>query len=424
MKVLLISANKEQINIPPVPIGMASVATAVKNAGHDVEMVDLMDSDNAAFQLTKMIKEFSPRIIGISVRNIDDQNTETSRFLLEEVKAVINECKRLSDAPIVLGGAGYSIFPKSSLAYLGADMGIQGEGEVAFTSLIERIQNGADLSGVPGLYIQGRGLQGKREFVKDLDTLPLPDPSLFTPYVPEGHELWLPFQTRRGCPMNCSYCSTATIEGRHIRKHSPDFALDNIIQWANAGIHDFFFVDNTFNIPLSYAKAICKGLIERELNISWRSILYPLKLDEGLVKDMAKAGCKTVSVGFESGCTRILKGMNKRFHLDDIRHTSKLLADYGIERLGFLLLGGPGETRTSVEESLVFADSLNLDSLKLTTGIRIYPDTSLSKIAMDEGIISPKDDLLFPRFYIIKEIEDWLKETVDLWIEKRPNWIT
>ena len=424
MKVLLISANKEQINMPPVPIGMASVATAVKNAGHDVEIVDLMDSDGAPSQLTKTIKGFSPCIIGISVRNIDDQNIETSRFLLEEVKAVINECKSFSDAPIVLGGAGYSIFPKSSLTYLGADMGIQGEGEIAFTSLIERLQNGADLSGIPGLYIQGRGLQGNRKFVKDLDTLPLPDPSLFTPYVPEGHELWLPFQTRRGCPMNCSYCSTATIEGRHIRKHSPDVALENISRWVDAGFHDFFFVDNTFNIPLSYAKAICKGMIERELNVSWRSILYPLKLDEGLVKDMARAGCKTVSVGFESGCSRILKNMNKRFNLEDIRHTSKLLADHGIERMGFLLLGGPGETRASVEESLAFADSLNLDSLKLTIGIRIYPYTSLSKIAVDEGIISSRDDLLFPKFYIMKEIEDWLKETVNMWIEKRPNWMT
>jgi hypothetical protein len=91
--------------------------------------------------------------------------------------------------------------------------------------------------------------------------------------------------------------------------------------------------------------------------------------------------------------------------------------------MGFLMLGGPGETRKTVEESLAFADSLALEALKITMGIRIYPNTALAQRAVKEGMISPDDNLLFPRYYMVKEIEDWLRETVDRWMVDRPNWV-
>ncbi|MBE9530984.1 MAG: hypothetical protein IMF00_06935 [Proteobacteria bacterium] len=100
-----------------------------------------------------------------------------------------------------------------------------------------------------------------------------------------------------------------------------------------------------------------------------------------------------------------------------------MLAQYGIRRMGFLLLGGPGETKESVEESLAFADSLQLEAVKVTIGIRIYPETDLAKTALREGVITPDDDLLFPRFYLVKGLEDWLRETVKKYMAERPNWI-
>jgi Fe-S oxidoreductase len=117
------------------------------------------------------------------------------------------------------------------------------------------------------------------------------------------------------------------------------------------------------------------------------------------VTKMAAAGCVEASLGFESGCPAMLRNFHKQFDLDQVRTAAALLRDHGIRRTGFLLLGGPGETRESIEESLVFADSLALDQLKLTTGIRIYPGTALERTARQEGVITPGDDLLLPRFY-------------------------
>ncbi|HQJ09838.1 MAG TPA: B12-binding domain-containing radical SAM protein, partial [Deltaproteobacteria bacterium] len=91
---------------------------------------------------------------------------------------------------------------------------------------------------------------------------------------------------------------------------------------------------------------------------------------------------------------------------------------------GFLLLGGPGETRESVSESLAFAGSLQLDALKITAGIRIYPGTALAKIAREEGVISPDDDLLFPRFYMANGLGGWLQETVKAWTADKPHWMS
>jgi len=425
MKILLISANTEQINMPVLPLGMACIGAAVQDAGHEVNTLNLMMARDIRGLLRETITGFSPDVIGISVRNIDDQMMEPPNFLLDAVKMVVSECRSLSDAPIVLGGAGYSIFPRRALEYLKADMGIQGEGEKAFLMLLERLEHKADISQIPGLCLPEIGLLKKSQPVKDLDHHPQPllNVHLLLPSGLKNEEIWFPVQTRRGCAMDCSYCSTASIEGRLLRKHSVGRAVDIIRQYANAGIKNFFFVDNTFNFPLSYAKALCDRIITEGLNIRWRCILYPWKIDDELVEKMAQAGCKEVSLGFESGSESILKRMNKRYTPDDVRRISKMLGKQQIHRMGFLLLGGPGETKDSVEQSLYFAESLETEAMKITSGIRIYPDTALHRIAVDEGIIEPDEDLLFPKFYMAKGLKSWLEKMVAKWMDGHENWI-
>jgi len=259
-------------------------------------------------------------------------------------------------------------------------------------------------------------------FADDMDQLPLPEPDLW-PVLSKKEEIWMPVQTRRGCSLDCSYCSTGKIEGRTIRRRSPELVVQWMARWRKAGIERFYFVDNTFNLPPSYAKEICRKLIDHDLKIRWWCIIYPMGVDEELVRLMAMAGCEHVSLGFESGCERILKNLNKQFTLDEVRQISEMFSGQGINQMGFLLLGSPGETRESVEESLVFADSLKLDTLKITSGVRIYPHTSLTKIAVNEEIISSNDNLLLPRFYLAKGLEGWLPETLKNWMAQRPHWM-
>jgi radical SAM superfamily enzyme YgiQ (UPF0313 family) len=422
MRVLLISVNTETINMLVPPVGLACVAAATLQAGHEVRVLDLLAVRDAGDAIRRAAGDFHPEVIGISIRNIDDQNMKQPRFLLERAKETVSCCRNASDAPIVLGGAGYSIFPESSLQYLGADMGIQGEGEKSFTLLLERLEQKADLS-VPGLYLPGKGLQAERTFVRDLDGYPLPDPSSM-PLPDAGREkIWLPLQTRRGCPLSCNYCSTALVEGCLIRRRSPQAVVKALCGWTSAGFPRIYFVDNTFNLPPAYAETLCRKIAEAHIAITWRCILYPGRVNSSLIRAMSEAGCTEVSLGFESGSENILHVMNKRFGPKEIRQASRLLAEHDIRQMGFLLLGGPGETKETVEESLSFVDSLPLDALKITIGIRIYPYTGLASIALREGLISPDDNLLFPKFYMAKDLEPWLRETVDAWVAERPNWI-
>jgi radical SAM superfamily enzyme YgiQ (UPF0313 family) len=413
------------INMPVLPLGMAFVARAAEDAGHEVSQINLMAETEALNTLAERIQKVQPDIIGISVRNIDDQVSFQPRFLLDPVKAIVSTCRQNSEAKIVLGGAGYSIFPRHALTYLAADMGIQGEGEQSFVTLLDRLKNDDDLSNIPGLYHADRDIANPPATFKKIDQNPFPQPGrhIFALEHAGDEIIWLPFQTRRGCPLNCSYCSTPSIEGKITRKRAPGLIIDALAAYVSAGFDHFFFVDNTFNLPSGYSKDLCDQMLGSGLNITWRGILYPWKVEKELVAKMAQSGCVEVSLGLESGSDIILRKMNKQYRTVDVRRASDLLKKGGIRRMGFLLLGGPGETRQTVLESLEFADSLALEMVKVTIGIRIYPGTELAFHARRTGKISPDDSLLFPQFYIENGMEAWIRQTVGAWMKDRPNWI-
>jgi len=425
MKVLLISANTEKINILPLPLGLICVAVAARDAGHEVKLIDLMaeaDNKSAALHVGDSVRSFNPDVIGVSVRNIDNQDMADPVFFLDPVKALIAGCRTESNAPVILGGAGFSIFPQSSLNYLGADMGIRGEGEEAFVSLLESLGSGKGTSGIPGLYTKFSGPAENARYAKDLDKFPLSDPEIASQCAADKNDVWMPFQSRRGCPMRCSYCSTPNIEGCTVRMRRPETVVRALDAHIKAGFKKFYFVDNTFNMPLSYAKEICRTIISSGLRMEWRCILYPSVIDGELASLMARAGCIEAGIGFESGSSPILRNMNKKFSPPDVARTSGILKAEGIRRMGFLLFGGPGETKDTVEESLAFADRMKMDTMRITIGIRIYPETDLAKSAVADGLVSPDDDLLFPRFYMTPGLEIWLRDTVRNWMEDRPEW--
>jgi radical SAM superfamily enzyme YgiQ (UPF0313 family) len=410
MNVLLISANTERLKMPTLPLGLSLVAAAVRRAGHQVLFLDLLAQADPVIAIQQAISTFTPHVIGISVRNVDDQVMEGPKFLLEPVRDIIAACRALTVSPIVLGGAGYSMFPNAALTYLGADYGIDGEGEVALPLLLDRLQQGRDPADIPGVYVRNQGVVAAGTLAPNLDELPWPDDELFSSVTPNDPEVWVPVQSRRGCPMACSYCSTPNLEGRQIRRRSPQSVAQYVARVAEGGFRQFYFVDNTFNLPPSYALELCRSLKALKLDIAWRCILYPHNVPEELVAAMAEAGCVEVSLGFESGCPDVLRAMNKRFQPQEVREISQRLAAHGIRRMGFLLLGGPCETKDSVKESIAFADSLNLEMLSVTAGIRIYPQTPLAKLAVKEGMIEPEDDLLQPRFYMRPELKDFIAE--------------
>ena len=182
MRVLLVSANREDGDMRVPALGMASVGAAAERAGHDTRLLDLMIETEPRRALEKAIADFGPDAIGISVRNIDNQCMRHPRFLLDQARDAVALCREASAAPIILGGAGYSILPGPILEYLGADMGIAGDGERGFPELLARIGR-AWTGAFPALPGGRRG--APCAYVQDLDELPLPDPRLLARSWPE-----------------------------------------------------------------------------------------------------------------------------------------------------------------------------------------------------------------------------------------------
>ena len=121
MKVLFISPNTERLFMPTLPLGLALVAAATRQAGHETRFLDLLAATDPLDEVRQAITEFQPEVIALSVRNVDDQTMVGTKFLLGPVRDVMAACRAASQAKIVVGGAGYSIFPEAALKNLGAD---------------------------------------------------------------------------------------------------------------------------------------------------------------------------------------------------------------------------------------------------------------------------------------------------------------
>ncbi|HEX7415844.1 MAG TPA: cobalamin-dependent protein, partial [Smithellaceae bacterium] len=208
MKVLLISANTLRVPYPVYPLGLDYVAGSL-DSRYSTRIVDLNEFNDLE-ELGVIIREFSPDFIGVSIRNIDNTDTINSRGFLAEYQNLVRQIRKNSEAKLILGGSGFTVFPVELLHALDADYGITGEGE-RLPLLLEALQKNAEVKSIPGIVTkETKGLQYepwngtiKRGFN--------PASSHTQFYLSYGGMLNL--QTKRGCPFRCSYCTYPYIEG-------------------------------------------------------------------------------------------------------------------------------------------------------------------------------------------------------------------
>ncbi|MEJ2697480.1 MAG: cobalamin-dependent protein [Candidatus Sulfobium sp.] len=428
MKVLLISENRATTLLAPFPLGLAFVASGLRRAGHEVVVLDFMFLDSWQEKLGAVLNDFRPDAVGLSIRNIDNQDMQNAVFFLDGHLEIIRNIRRHGNVPVVLGGAGFNIHPAACLDYLGGNFGIYGEGEDEFPMLLDALPTGV-FDKVPGAVWR----KGSRIVVNPPQYISAPGQWTSPAYgdfdVTAYHEskFELPgsvtVQNKRGCHMKCIYCSTPLFEGTGCRLRDPGRSVDEMEALnSKNNIRRFYVVDNVFNFPLSDAKNFCRGIIDRRLDVSWQAIMNPAFGDDELFDLMAKAGCRFVSLGNESGHQIILRALRKGFTLDNVRKAAGRARKSGIAFACFLLLGGPGETRDTVMRSVEFVDELSPDLVTLKAGIRVYPGTELEGIARQEGMIGKEDDLLHPAFYLSPAIEEWAGDFMKEAAAGRPNW--
>ena len=427
LRVLLISANTEKLPDPVFPIGAAYMAAVAAEHGHAVETLDLCFLDALGPALDAKIRDFAPQAVGLSLRNLDSSSYPQNTSYIDDYKALIDALRARTDAPIVVGGAGFTVMPQAIMEYVHPDVGVVGEGELAFPWLLDRFAAGAALETTPEFRCQpvdGGVCVTPAARIRQLDTTGIPMRERFDMqrYYERGGALNI--QTKRGCCFDCAFCSYPLIEGSTVRMRTPEAVVDEIEEMRAAhGIRHWFFVDNIFNLPIRHAKSICEEIAARGLDIEWSGYLNPKFIDEELCALMARSGCRAIEFGTDSGSPTMIANLRKEFEVSDLRRASALCHRYQLKFCHSLIFGGPGETEQTVAETLALMDELSPTAVIALTGIRVLPGTAMVDIALRDGQIDPDDNLLHPKFYISPGLADRLIERIEAYARRHSNWI-
>jgi radical SAM superfamily enzyme YgiQ (UPF0313 family) len=427
MKVLIVSTNRENLPDPVAPLGAAYVAAAVKQAGHEVKLLDLQFAVDVAVALKDACRLMKPRVVGLSIRNIDNVAFPHSLSYLPELASAVNTLKSLGIKLIVPGGSGFTLMPAELLTALDLNIGVVGEGEETFPELLRRIERGLRVDDLPGLAYRFRGkcrVNPPRKILK-LDLAPAPERGLIENalYMSEGGSGNL--QTKRGCAFSCAYCTYPLVEGRKVRMRSPGRSADEFEKAVKVyGIRHIFIVDNVFNFPLDHAKEFCRELIKRNVHAGWSCYINPAHMDAELADLMAKAGCKGVEFGTDSAVDEILRGLRKGFTVADVISASGFCRAAGLSFCHSLLLGAPGETAATVAQSLAVMDTLKPNAVIAMLGVRVFPGTALAKRAKDEGVLKEGRLGLKPSFYFSPGLDmEAVSEYLGKYGREHPNFI-
>lgn len=409
MNVLLICPN---INMPIAvrtspPLGLAYVAAISERLGHNVRVYDMQVEDTP---LEVLLEEFPADVVGLTA------NTPQ----VKAAWAVAEKLKQLHPCPIMIGGPHPTVMPEETLRRSQIDAVARGEGESTweeFLSVVERTPRhdsaalAENLAGVKGLSYRGPSgdyiHNPERPPVRDLDGLPWPAYHLFRK---EGYSSLQPTMdgfsprsfaicTSRGCPYRCTYCSQSTFPEKWRAR-----SVESVITEFRHVIHDLGateigIVDDSFNIDRKRVAAICDALIDSGLNtVPWILIngIRSNLADRELLGKMKAAGCKRVAFAPETGNEYILQRINKKHSMKQVREAFSNAKAVGLETIGFFMIGLPGDTEETIEETIRFAIELDPDvaNFSMTTP---FPGTILYNEVQDKGrlLMEDWDDYIF-----------------------------
>ena len=406
----LINANRM---VPVIgPIGLDYVGGSARQAGIDVELLDLALVEVPTEAIKGHLSGHQAELVGISFRNVDDCFWPSADWFVPELKRTMEAIKSLTDAPVVLGGVGFSIFGGAILEYTSADFGIRGDGETAAISLIHQLRGAREFTEVPGLlWRQGGEIRINAPAWPSPISLPTARDSVDNPaYFKRGGQCGL--ETKRGCNRRCIYCADPLAKGATLRLRDPREAAKEAESLLAQGIDVLHLCDSEFNIPRGHAMAVCEEFNRRLLGerIGWYAYLSPAPFNEELAAAMGRAGCVGIDFTGDSACPSMLKTYRQQHTRDDLACAVALCRSNGIAVMIDLLLGGPGETVQTARQTIDFIKKVNPDCAGAALGVRIYPSTAMEEIIARQlrkgeyaGIRRKYDgaiDLLKPTFYI------------------------
>jgi radical SAM superfamily enzyme YgiQ (UPF0313 family) len=409
---MLALINSNRMMPPIAPLGMDYVGGALRRAGIEVDLLDLCLADDAEDAVRRYFAAHQPELVGVSFRNIDDCFWPSGAWFVPDLQQLVASVHRLSDAPIVLGGVGYSILAPELLQASGADFGIHGDGEGAIVELVAELRGARRWDRVGGLLWQEAGAV-RANAPAWPDRLAVParrDIVDNATYFRLGGQIGV--ETKRGCNRRCTYCVDPLAKGPAARLRPPSEVADEMESLLGQGIDVFHLCDAEFNVPPTHAWNVCDELIRRGLGsrCRWYAYLAVVPFDAELARRMARAGCAGIDFTSDSASPAMLSVYGQPHRQEDLRAAIGHGRRHGIAVMCDLLLGGPGETVETVTESIRFFQQAGPDCVGTALGLRLYPRTRIAATVAAEGPLESNPslrrhydgpvDLLRPTFYI------------------------
>jgi anaerobic magnesium-protoporphyrin IX monomethyl ester cyclase len=343
------------------PLGIASIAASLQQAGHEVHLLDCTFLQREA-ALQKALST-PVEVVGIycMVTMLED--------CLWFARSLRERCQLL-----ITGGPLPTCDPLPFLQDF--DVVVRGEGEQTMLELLNVWHNGLSLGSVAGIAYRPPAqeevvITEERAFTRDLDSLPFPKRQLLPnqEYIRHGKRKYgysiTTLMSTRGCPFRCEFCSNVVFGGSY-RERSPENVVDEIEEALALGYDRISFADDVFTMKPSRVLGICAEIQRRGLQFHWECLGRVDSMDTPTALAMKRAGCTRIYFGIESGDDQILKLMNKHITRRQARDAVEAAHMAGLEVGAFFILFYPGETDETVLDTLHFTTTLPLDYLGLT----------------------------------------------------------
>lgn len=386
-------------------LGLAYLGAYLESAHHEVRILDALAMGISNVQRTKggtryglseedilnVIREFDPDIVGVTCM-FSSYLTDAHR-----VAAIVKSYNQA--ITVIFGGSHSSIYPEWVLRDENVDVVVFGEGEITMLELVSRLQGGENISEVRGIAFRqnGRIVKNKpREFIADLDSLPLPARHLLPMDVylnnsKSPYNIRFPATTMitsRGCFGNCVFCSIHSVWGHRWRYRSAKSVVDEIEYLAKQyGVREIEFLDDNIAASSKRLESICDEIIRRKLNIKWATpngISY-WTLNEKLLWKMKKSGCYRLTFGIESGNIATRKFIGKTYSLELAKRIIGYANKIGLWTVSTFIIGFPYEKEDSIEDTIRFAVESGTDFAVFFL-LGVFPGTRVCGIFKKEGL--------------------------------------
>ena len=354
-----------------MPIGVGFLISILKNADHQVDFIDL-------FLKKQPLPSFEDYdYIAIS------SNTVCFRGTLELINEAKLARKRGWEGKIIVGGPHTSVAPETIPDVV--DYVIIGEGEKAILDVVED-------------KITHRLIRYER--IQNLDELPFPAYNYFvnqgydekTSLIPEAKRVFS-YSSSRGCPFNCTFCSSKNIWGKHYTFFSPERVTDDLKRLKeDYNIDGVYFREDNFSVNKNRTEKICELMIKKTPGLLWATESRVDTLSESLIKLMYNAGCRGLYFGIEGGNQKILDQYKKQITLKQIEDVFKFSKNVGIKCYASFIIDTPEETYEDRIDLLKLIDKIEPDffSLNHYTGL---PGSELYDYSVNEKKYTYVDDI-------------------------------